>query len=424
MGVNPPAKYCKCFKEKYKACSYAIAIYVRIDQAVERNGGVVGGGIEAGAGHNVAIEAGAGGGVELIDSEEELIQKYEELICVDFGTLVTTVVGALVVGIGINPPVEYCKCFKEKHKLLTLSLSLSQNISLCFFFSLMAQPPQPSQPSFGSRIIQTLIPSWISDITLFRQTDREEIVSKRNTLLVVTTVVGTLMFGMGVNPPVKYCKCFKEKHKVCSCTIAIYVWEFIMSEALVTCLLVIKFRVGHLCFFFSLMAQPPQPSQPSFGSRIIQTLIPSWVADITLFRQTDREEIVSKRNTLLAVTTVVGALVFVMGVNPLAEYCKCFKEKHKVCSCTIAIYVQFINLLLLCLLIGYWCILTTFLRLKLWVIMLCMCCVLAIFALSVRRHIDQAVEGNGGVVGGGIEAGTGHNVAIEAGVGWGFEEGA
>ncbi|CAB4295077.1 unnamed protein product [Prunus armeniaca] len=59
------------------------------------------------------------------------------------------------------------------------------------------------------------------------------------------------------------------------------------------------------------MAQPLQPSQPSFGSRIIQSLIPSWVSDITLFRQTDEEEIVSKRNTLLTVTTVVGALEFV-----------------------------------------------------------------------------------------------------------------
>ncbi|CAB4295074.1 unnamed protein product [Prunus armeniaca] len=207
-------------------------------------------------------------------------------------------------------------------------------LNLCFFFSLIAQPPQPSQPSFGSWIIQTLTPSWVSDITLFRQTDGEEIVSKRNTLLGVTTVVGALVFGMGVNPPAEYCKCFKEKHKVCSCTIAIYLWEFIMSKALVTYLLVIKFRVG---------------------------------------------------------------------------------------QCPIR---QFINLLLLYLLIGYWCILTTFLRLKLWVIMLCLCCVPAIFSLSVRRYIDQAVEGNGGVLGVGIEAGARHNVAIEASAGGGIEEGA
>ncbi|CAB4264464.1 unnamed protein product [Prunus armeniaca] len=110
------------------------------------------------------------------------------------------------------------------------------------------------------------------------------------------------------------------------------------------------------------MAQPPQPSQPPFGSWIIQTLTPSWVSDITLFRQTDGEEIVSKRNTLLAVTTVVGALVFGMGVNPSAEYYK--------------------------------------------------------------RYIDQAVEGNRGVLGVGIEAGARHNVAIEASVGGGVEEGA
>ncbi|CAB4264465.1 unnamed protein product [Prunus armeniaca] len=198
----------------------------------------------------------------------------------------------------------------------------------------MAQPPQPSQPPFGSWIIQTLTPSWVSDITLFRQTDGEEIVSKRNTLLAMTTVVGALVFGMGVNPPAEYCKCFKEKQKVCSCTIAIYLWEFIMSKALVTCLLVIKFRVG---------------------------------------------------------------------------------------QCPVR---QFINLLLLYLLIGYWCILTTFLHLKLWVIMLCMCCVPAIFSLSVRRYTDQAVEGNGGVLGVGIEAGARYNVAIEASVGGGVEEGA
>ncbi|CAB4264466.1 unnamed protein product [Prunus armeniaca] len=56
--------------------------------------------------------------------------------------------------------------------------------------------------------------------------------------------------------------------------------------------------------------------------------------------------------------------------------------------------------------------------------MLCLCCVPAIFSLSVRRYIDQAVEGNGGVLGVGIEAGARHNVAIEAIVGGGVEEGA
>ncbi|PQP92894.1 hypothetical protein Pyn_05315 [Prunus yedoensis var. nudiflora] len=55
--------------------------------------------------------------------------------------------------------------------------------------------------------------------------------------------------------------------------------------------------------------------------------------------------------------------------------------------------------------------------------MLCMCCIPAIFALSVRRYIHQAVEGNGGVVVGGIEVGAGHNVAIEAGAKRGFEAG-
>ncbi|CAB4289555.1 unnamed protein product [Prunus armeniaca] len=45
-------------------------------------------------------------------------------------------------------------------------------------------------------------------------------------------------------------------------------------------------------------------------------------------------------------------------------------------------------------------------------------------ALLLRRYIDQAVEGNGGVVGGGIEADAGHNLAIEAGTRGGVEAGA
>ncbi|CAB4289556.1 unnamed protein product [Prunus armeniaca] len=64
------------------------------------------------------------------------------------------------------------------------------------------------------------------------------------------------------------------------------------------------------------MAEPPQPS---FGSSIIQALTPLRVSDITLFRRTDEEEILSKRNTLLTVTTFVAALVFALGINPPAE---------------------------------------------------------------------------------------------------------
>ncbi|VVA36842.1 Hypothetical predicted protein [Prunus dulcis] len=56
--------------------------------------------------------------------------------------------------------------------------------------------------------------------------------------------------------------------------------------------------------------------------------------------------------------------------------------------------------------------------------MLCLCCVPAIKALFLKRYIDPAVEGNGGVVGGGIEADVRHNVAIEAGTRGGIEAGA
>ncbi|CAL8994350.1 unnamed protein product [Prunus brigantina] len=386
-----------------------IALWIRrcIDQAVDGNGGVVGGGIEAGAGHNVAIEAGAAGGVEE--------------------------------GAGHNVAVEV---------------------------------------GAGEGVIHNYI-----YITLFRQTNGEAIVSKRNTLLAVTTFVAALVFGMGVNPPAKYHKCFKEK---CKYPVRQFIYLLLLCLligywCILTTFLLFKLWVPMLCLCSipaiialwirrcidqavdgnggvvggGIEASAGGGVEEGAGHNVAvevgagEGVIHNYIY-ITLFRQTNGEAIVSKRNTLLGVTTFVAALVFGMGVNPPAKYHKCFKEKCKVCSCMVAIYMwefimsealvtcllvikflveqylvrQFIYLLLLCLLIGYWCILTTFLLFKLWVPMLCMCSIPAIIALWIRRCIDQAIDGNGGVVGGGIEAGAGHNVAIEAGAGGGVEEGA